>query len=126
VASVEGPDLAQGIQLSAIPDGTMLPGHAQGEAVLLLRRGDDLFAIHAYCTHYSAPLGEGLLVGGYGPLPLASRLLQSTHRRAFLRACAECRLVLACGTRIAPNVYSRIGETVASSTCVKSWTTDRD
>ena len=58
-----GPDLAQGVELSTIPDGTMLLGHAQGEPVLLARRGDELFAIGAICTHYGAPLEQGLLVG---------------------------------------------------------------
>jgi NADPH-dependent 2,4-dienoyl-CoA reductase/sulfur reductase-like enzyme/nitrite reductase/ring-hydroxylating ferredoxin subunit len=41
----------------------MLLGHAQGEPVLLARRGDELFAIGAICTHYGAPLEMGLLVG---------------------------------------------------------------
>ena len=58
-----GPDLTQGVELSTIPDGTMLLGHAQGEPVLLARRGDELFAIGAICTHYGAPLEQGLLVG---------------------------------------------------------------
>ena len=46
-----------------VPDGTRLPGHARGELVLLVRRGDELFAIGAICTHYGAPLEQGLLVG---------------------------------------------------------------
>ena len=60
---LNGPDLAQGIELSRIPDGTMLLGHARGEPVLLVRRGTDVFAIGAVCTHYGAPLVEGLIVG---------------------------------------------------------------
>jgi nitrite reductase/ring-hydroxylating ferredoxin subunit len=56
-----GPDLTQTIEFSTIPDGTMLLGHAQGETVLLLRRGDKVFAIGAICTHYGAPLEQGLL-----------------------------------------------------------------
>ena len=40
----------------------MLLGHAHGEPVLLVRRGEELFAIGAICTHYGGPLGEGLLV----------------------------------------------------------------
>jgi len=62
-ATLSGPDLTEGVELSAIPDGTMLLGHAEGEPVLLARRGDEVFAIGAICTHYGAPLAEGLLVG---------------------------------------------------------------
>jgi NADPH-dependent 2,4-dienoyl-CoA reductase/sulfur reductase-like enzyme/nitrite reductase/ring-hydroxylating ferredoxin subunit len=40
----------------------MLQGHAGGEAVLLVRRGGELFALGAFCTHYGAPLADGLLV----------------------------------------------------------------
>lgn len=58
-----GPDLAAGIDVSDVEDGKMLVGHADGEAVLVARRGKELFAIGATCTHYSGPLGEGLLVG---------------------------------------------------------------
>jgi NADPH-dependent 2,4-dienoyl-CoA reductase/sulfur reductase-like enzyme/nitrite reductase/ring-hydroxylating ferredoxin subunit len=60
---LKGPDLTQGVELSAIADGGMLLGHARGEAVLLARHGDDVFAIGAICTHYGAPLEQGLLVG---------------------------------------------------------------
>jgi NADPH-dependent 2,4-dienoyl-CoA reductase/sulfur reductase-like enzyme/nitrite reductase/ring-hydroxylating ferredoxin subunit len=60
---LSGPDLSQGVELSTIPDGTMLLGHAQGEPVLLVRRGDEVFAIGAICTHYGAPLEQGLLDG---------------------------------------------------------------
>ena len=62
-AKLSGPDLTQGVELSTVPDGTMLLGHALGEPVLLVRRGDELFAISAICTHYGAPLEQGLLVG---------------------------------------------------------------
>jgi apoptosis-inducing factor 3 len=58
-----GSDLTQGIELSAIPDEGMLLGHVRGEPVLLARRGEELFAIGATCTHYGAPLEQGLLVG---------------------------------------------------------------
>jgi apoptosis-inducing factor 3 len=61
--TVSGPDLAAGIAESGLADGTMLTGHAGGEAVLLARRGGEIFAIGATCTHYSGPLAEGLMVG---------------------------------------------------------------
>jgi len=60
---LSGPDLTQGVELSTVLDGTMLLGHALGGPVLLVRRGDELFAIGAICTHYGAPLEQGLLVG---------------------------------------------------------------
>jgi len=60
---LSGPDLTEGIELSSIPDGTMLLGHAQGEPVLLARRANEVFAIGAICTHYGAPLEQGLLDG---------------------------------------------------------------
>ena len=58
-----GPDLAAGIPLSDLAGKDMLLGHVQGEAVLLARRGSELMAIDAFCTHYGGPLAEGLLVG---------------------------------------------------------------
>ena len=58
-----GPDFAQGIPADDLPDGSMLAGHVGEEAVLLVRRGDDFFAIGAICTHYGGPLAEGLVVG---------------------------------------------------------------
>src|SRR5260221_5598017 len=58
-----GPDLSQGVAISQLANGAMLLGHAQGESVLVARRGDDFFAIGAVCTHYNGPLAEGLLVG---------------------------------------------------------------
>ncbi len=57
-----GPDLAKGIALAELADGQMLLGHANGEAVLLVRRAEEIFAVGATCTHYSGPLAEGLVV----------------------------------------------------------------
>jgi NADPH-dependent 2,4-dienoyl-CoA reductase/sulfur reductase-like enzyme/nitrite reductase/ring-hydroxylating ferredoxin subunit len=59
---LKGPDLSSGIAITDLADGAMLLGHADGEPVLLARRGDEIFAIGATCTHYGGPLAEGLLV----------------------------------------------------------------
>jgi apoptosis-inducing factor 3 len=59
---VAGPDLTQGIALDELPDGGMLVGHAGDEQILLVRRGREVFAVGAQCTHYQGPLAEGLLV----------------------------------------------------------------
>lgn len=58
-----GPDLTLGVPVSELENGQLLVGHVNGESVLVVRQGDDVFAVGATCTHYSGPLGEGLLVG---------------------------------------------------------------
>ena len=61
--SVNGPDLRQGIALARLGDGAMLRGHVGETPALLVRRGADVLAIGATCTHYGGPLAEGLVVG---------------------------------------------------------------
>ncbi|HEX6994694.1 MAG TPA: FAD-dependent oxidoreductase [Gammaproteobacteria bacterium] len=58
-----GPDLTAGIPIGSLPDGGKLVGHVGDAAVLLVRRGDDVLAVDARCTHYHGPLGKGLVVG---------------------------------------------------------------
>src|SRR4051812_1818515 len=58
-----GPDLRAGVAARDLPDGGMLLGHFDGEAVLVARRGAQVFALEATCSHYGGPLAEGLLVG---------------------------------------------------------------
>jgi apoptosis-inducing factor 3 len=60
---LQGPDLAQGVSLSALEEGAMLLGHVQDEPVILVRHGSEVFAVGAVCTHYGGPLAEGLVVG---------------------------------------------------------------
>jgi apoptosis-inducing factor 3 len=61
-SDLEGPDFEKGFNIDDVADGKMLLGHACGEAVLVARRGDELFAIGATCTHYGGPLAKGLMV----------------------------------------------------------------
>jgi apoptosis-inducing factor 3 len=56
------PDLRAGIPIDALADGLPLLGHVDGETVILVRRGEDVFAIGATCTHWGGPLAEGLVV----------------------------------------------------------------
>jgi apoptosis-inducing factor 3 len=58
-----GPDLTLGVDFASLKDGEPLPGHVGDEAVILVRRGEEAFAIGAQCTHYGGPLAEGLVVG---------------------------------------------------------------
>ena len=59
----EGPDLTKGIASADLAEGAMLTGHVGDDPVLLARIDGEVFSIGASCTHYHAPLGEGLLVG---------------------------------------------------------------
>ena len=61
-SKAKGPDLAAGVPLSDVADGGMVGGHVGDDAVLLARRGNELFAIGATCSHYGGPLAEGLVV----------------------------------------------------------------
>src|SRR5262249_48473561 len=56
-------DFKSGIPLASLADGGMLAGQVDGEEILLVRRGDEYFAVGAHCTHYHGPLAEGLVVG---------------------------------------------------------------
>jgi nitrite reductase/ring-hydroxylating ferredoxin subunit/thioredoxin reductase len=61
-ASQDKPDLRNGIPEDDLADGMMLVGQVGDEAVLLARKGAEVFAIGATCTHYGGPLGDGLMV----------------------------------------------------------------
>ncbi|MFL5297269.1 MAG: FAD-dependent oxidoreductase [Phenylobacterium sp.] len=62
-APAGGPDLTAGIELASLTDGEPLLGHVGEDAVILVRRGEAVFAVGAQCTHYGGPLAEGLVVG---------------------------------------------------------------
>jgi len=57
------PDFRAGVSLQQLPDGGLLAGRVDSDEVVLARRGDEIFAIGAHCTHYHGPLAEGLIVG---------------------------------------------------------------
>jgi len=83
----DGPDFAPGVALVGIAEGAMILGHVAGDAVLLARRGHELFAIGAECTHYHGPLAEGVLVEDTvrapGTTPVSAWILgkRYAHRR---------------------------------------------
>jgi NADPH-dependent 2,4-dienoyl-CoA reductase/sulfur reductase-like enzyme/nitrite reductase/ring-hydroxylating ferredoxin subunit len=62
-AKLTGPDLEAGVPESDLVGETPLLGHAHGEAVIVVRRNEDVLAIGATCTHYGGPLAEGLFGG---------------------------------------------------------------
>jgi NADPH-dependent 2,4-dienoyl-CoA reductase/sulfur reductase-like enzyme/nitrite reductase/ring-hydroxylating ferredoxin subunit len=61
---LSGPDLAAGIAEEDVPSDAPLLGQANGESVLLVRNGEEIFAVGATCTHYGGPLAEGRVVDG--------------------------------------------------------------
>src|SRR5688572_15930782 len=60
---LKGPDFTAGVREDVLEDGIPFVGHAGGEAVMIVRRGAEIFATGATCTHYGAPLDEGLVTG---------------------------------------------------------------
>jgi apoptosis-inducing factor 3 len=61
--ALSGPDLRAGVKFDGLAENEPLLGHFDGEPVILVRQGDELFATGAVCTHYGGPLAEGLVVG---------------------------------------------------------------
>lgn len=60
---LSGPDLRAGVEFGKLADNEPLLGHFDGAPAILVRQGQEVFAIGATCTHYSGPLAEGLVVG---------------------------------------------------------------
>jgi NADPH-dependent 2,4-dienoyl-CoA reductase/sulfur reductase-like enzyme len=58
-----GPDFSLGVAAVDLADGAVLSGHVAGKAAIMIRRGADVFVVGAYCSHYHAPLADGLVVG---------------------------------------------------------------
>jgi nitrite reductase/ring-hydroxylating ferredoxin subunit len=58
-----GPDLSAGFEFSKLPENVPVLGHAQGVPVILVRKGSAVHALGATCSHYSGPLGQGIVVG---------------------------------------------------------------
>ena len=69
---LSGPDLTRGDELSTVPDGTMLLGHARGITGALVRRSYKLFVAASICTQDGEPVVVRLLVDGTDSVLLAS------------------------------------------------------
>ena len=88
-AELTGPDLGGGIPDADLREGTPLLGHANGEAIVLVRDGGAVHALGATCTHYGGPLAEGIVAGG-------------TIRCPWHHACFDLATGTAHGPAIAP------------------------
>ena len=56
-------DLSAGVPESSIADHSSLAGRIGDDDVLLVRNGNQFFAVGAHCTHYRGPLADGIVVG---------------------------------------------------------------
>ena len=63
MADPKGFDFKSGVPLQQIPDGAIVAGHVGDDEIIVVRRGDEVFAVGAHCTHYHGPLADGMLVG---------------------------------------------------------------
>jgi NADPH-dependent 2,4-dienoyl-CoA reductase/sulfur reductase-like enzyme/nitrite reductase/ring-hydroxylating ferredoxin subunit len=55
-------DFLQGVGVHDMAEGAILRGTVGAEDAILIRRGDDFFAIGAQCSHYHGELADGLIV----------------------------------------------------------------
>lgn len=63
-------DFGAGVAIEDLPDGARIAGKIGGEDAVLVRRGEEFFALGAFCTHYHGALAEGLVVGDELRCPL--------------------------------------------------------
>ncbi|HEX4136001.1 MAG TPA: FAD-dependent oxidoreductase [Bryobacteraceae bacterium] len=63
-------DFSKGLPLTRLAEGGMIQGKVGEEDAILVRRGNEFFAVGASCTHYGGPLAEGLLKGDELHCPL--------------------------------------------------------
>jgi NADPH-dependent 2,4-dienoyl-CoA reductase/sulfur reductase-like enzyme/nitrite reductase/ring-hydroxylating ferredoxin subunit len=93
-------DFKTGVALDEFADGGMLAGGIDGESVVLVRRGGEFFAVGAECTHYHAPLADGIIAG-------------DTIRCPWHHACFDLRTGAATAPALSPipvwNVEQRDG-----------------
>jgi apoptosis-inducing factor 3 len=64
------PDFRGGIEIRDVSDGAIVSGRVDSEEAILVRRGEEFFAVGAQCTHYHGALAAGLAVGDSIRCPL--------------------------------------------------------
>jgi apoptosis-inducing factor 3 len=55
-------DLKTGLPIGELAEGEIISGRVDGEEAILVRRGENYYAVGALCTHYHAALAKGLIV----------------------------------------------------------------
>ena len=62
-ADTPRPDFTKGFPLNNLADGKIVPGKVGDDDAMLVRQGEEIFAVGSHCTHYHGPLADGLIVG---------------------------------------------------------------
>ncbi len=72
----------QPLEVGEIPEGTLVKAKVGAQALVLLRTGETINALHDQCAHAGGPLNEGTLVDGCVECPWhGSRFEVATGRR---------------------------------------------
>jgi nitrite reductase/ring-hydroxylating ferredoxin subunit/uncharacterized membrane protein len=72
----------QHLDVTEIPEGSLVKANAGAQALVLIRTGSTILALHEQCAHAGGPLSEGTLVAGSVECPWhGSRFELATGRR---------------------------------------------
>lgn len=70
------------LDVAEIPEGSLVKARAGAQALVLVRTGDTILALHDQCAHAGGPLSEGTIVNGCVECPWhGSRFEIATGRR---------------------------------------------
>lgn len=61
---ISGPDFKNGVKVDSLKSGEKILGHVGKDPILLIKEGEQFFALGAACSHYGANLNDGIVVDG--------------------------------------------------------------
>ena len=95
--SNDAPDLTRGISVTDLGKTGKVVGKVGDAEVLVVKQGEECFAIGAHCTHYKGPLVDGLVVGDTVRCPWHHACFSLRTGEACAPACARSSAALARG-----------------------------